>query len=203
MFKPNKSQVALMVSLVAATLGAEQMLYVAEKVAAPLVSAGFAEQNPDIKNDAGELATRATAEGIAAYPVADAGSNTNMIAEGGNATPSKPSFAIAEVEMPASRRAGRSGSAAYPFEHLAVGQSFFVPATAKRPNPAKQLGSTVTSANKRFSEEIEGETRTNRKGNTVPVTRQLRKFEIRHVADGAPWGTDHAGVEGAGIWRTL
>lgn len=199
--KLNKSQVALMVSLVAATLGAEQMLYVAEKVAAPLVSAGFAEQNPDMKNEAGDLATRATAEGIAAYPVADAGSNAEAAAV--SAPLSKPSFAIAEVEMPASRRAGRSGSAAYPFEHLAVGQSFFVPATAKRPNPAKQLGSTVTSANERFSEEIEGETRTNRKGNIVPVTKQVRKFEIRHVADGAAWGAEHAGVEGAGIWRTL
>lgn len=198
--KLNKSQIALMVSLVAATLGAEQMLYVAEKVAAPLVSAGLAEQNPDMKNDAGELATRATADGIAAYPVADAGSQTEAPA----AVPtSKPSFAIAEVEMPASKRAGRSGSASYPFEHLAVGQSFFVPATTKRPNPAKQLGSTVTSANERFSEEVAGETRTNRKGNTVPVTRQLRKFEIRHMVDGAAWGAEHAGVEGAGIWRTL
>jgi hypothetical protein len=49
--------------------------------------------------------------------------------------------------MPPSR-GGRNRSV-YPFDALAVGQSFHVPASEAKPNPAKSLASTVSSANKR------------------------------------------------------
>lgn len=208
-FKANKSQIALMVAIVAATLSNSEspFVYVSEKDAKPLIAAGLVEQNPDFKNEANELATRATAAGIEAYPLPVAGSENvtgDNTAPAGNAplaTTTKPAFAIATVEMPGKRATGRAGTEAYPFEQLEVGASFFVPATEKRKDPAKALGSTVTSANDRYSEEVPGETRTNRKGNIVPVKKALRTFAVRHVADGAAWG--HPGVQGAGIWRTL
>jgi len=40
----------------------------------------------------------------------------------------------------------------YPFAQMKIGQSFFIPATAERPNPAKALASTASSASKRFKD---------------------------------------------------
>lgn len=203
-FKANKSQIALMVSIVAATLSNSEspFVYVSEKDAKPLITAGLVEQNPDFKNEANELATRATAAGIEAFPApATTGDSAATSGDVPLATATKPAFAIVTVEMPSKRATGRASTEAYPFEQLEVGASFFVPATEKRKDPAKALGSTVTSANERYSEEVEGETRVNRKGRTVPVTKAVRTFAVRHVNDGAPWG--HPGVQGAGIWRTL
>jgi hypothetical protein len=43
------------------------------------------------------------------------------------------------------------GRKLYPFDALAVGQSFFVPATAEKPTPHKSLGGSVQAANKRHA----------------------------------------------------
>jgi hypothetical protein len=72
---------------------------------------------------------------------------------------------------------------------MEVGQSFFVDKSAKN------LASTVSSANARFAEEIAGETRVDRKGNTVPKTKQTRSFIVRSVEEN--------GVKGSRIWRKL
>lgn len=201
MAKLNKKQTELMVSLVAATLSDAQCLYVQGADVEALKKAGYAEQNPEMVNADG-VATRATPAGIEAFPVGM--TESGAVAGSGAVATSKPSFAIAEIPMPGHKRTGggRTGSS-YPFDDLAVGQAFFVAATAERPDPARQLGSTVTGANERHSEVIEGETRVNRKGREVPVTRPLRKFEIRALEDGAAFGPEFAGVKGAGIWRTL
>ncbi len=87
----------------------------------------------------------------------------------------------------------------YPFEQLEIGQSFFVPVSEDKPNPAKSLASTVTSANDRHAYEIEGETMVNRKGETVPKKGFNKRFIVRPVEDGAAWG--FAGQAGAAVWR--
>lgn len=87
----------------------------------------------------------------------------------------------------------RASSAVYPFDQLEVGQSFFVPATEAKPEPHVSLASTVASANKRHAVEIEGETRVDRKGNTVAATRQVRKFIVRKDVKDE--------VVGARVWR--
>jgi len=205
----NKTSLALLVSVVAATLSEAGYQFVAEKDATALVKGGFVEQNKEIVSDSGEFATRATQAGIDLANnqanvgnTSDVGMGLNAGAQSGATSPSAI-FAVADgITMPGITRGGRSGGA-YPFEKLELGQSFFVPATAAKPNPAKSMASTVTSANERFSEEIEGETRQNRKGKIVPATRQIREFAIRPVADGAAWGEQYAGVAGAGVWRTL
>ena len=110
----------------------------------------------------------------------------------------KPMFQIqSNVEVPKATK--RTRTSAYPFDQLEIGQSFFVPATAERPDPAKTMGSTVSAANERHSEVVEGQFKVNRKGNEVPVTRPLRQFIVRGIEDGAAWG--HEGVKGAAVWR--
>ena len=78
----------------------------------------------------------------------------------------------------------------YPFDALNVRQSFFVPNTEDKPNAAKSLASTVSSATARYAEVVEGQFKTNKKGEQVPVTRETRKFVVRSVEGGAR------------VWRT-
>lgn len=97
----------------------------------------------------------------------------------------RPTFSLEDdVELPANAARGRK-TEMYPFEQMKPGQSFFVAATADKPEPAKSLASTVSGATKRYAEVVEGETRTNRKGRTVPVTRETRKFVVKAVEGGA------------------
>lgn len=202
----NSKQRKLLERIVKAT-AEHGFLHVDEKEAAPLVAAGLIEVNPSMKDEVDNVAARA----IMAQQSNDnqaganeAAPNTNtegtqaMTAQSPAATPAKTGFTIASVALPAAKRGGRQGET-YPFDQLEIGQSFFVPATADRDNPAKSLASTVTSANERYSEVVAGEFRVNRKGREVPVTKQLRTFSIRSVEDGAPWG--HPGVKGAAIGR--
>lgn len=128
------------------------------------------------------------------------------------------------VELPASRRgAGLHGGAPkkYPFEGMEVGDSFFVAVSEDTPNPLKTLGSTVSSANMRYAEEIPGETRTvervkrgkDRKAVvengekvyetvTLPKYNFTRKFEIRGIEKGKVYGNWTAPADGALIART-
>lgn len=54
------------------------------------------------------------------------------------------------IVPPAGKRGGIKGET-YPFAEMKVGQSFFIPVSADRPTPWKAMGSTVSSANKRFA----------------------------------------------------
>jgi hypothetical protein len=66
-------------------------------------------------------------------------------------------------------KTGTGRASLYPFEAMSVGQSFFVPITAERPNPARSLQSTVSTIN--------------RKGD--------KKYSIRAVEGGARvWRTE-------------
>lgn len=107
-----------------------------------------------------------------------------------------PSAVAANVPVPEGAARRR-----YPFAEMDVNHSFFVPATDDRPDPAKSMQSTVSSAIRKFSvPDPSGETRVNRNGETVPVMNPTRSFICRPVEDGKPWG--FPGIAGAGIWRT-
>lgn len=115
------------------------------------------------------------------------------------ATSTPPSAVAANVPVPEGA-ARRKASARYPFADMDVDHSFFVPATEDRPDPAKSMQSTVSSAVRKFSvPDPSGKTRVNRNGKTVPVMNPTKTFICRSVDDGTPW--NFPGVAGAGIWR--
>ncbi len=151
---------------------------------APFVAEGLVETNDTIKDTAGNIAVRLKIN----QPTEGVSDMTTETA----ATPVASSFAIEDsVPLPAVSGRGRGrGGNTYPFASLAVGQSFFVPNTTERPKAAKSLASTVSSANARYAVVVEGQFKTNRKGEQVPVTRNTRTFVVRAVEGGAR------------IWRT-
>lgn len=118
----------------------------------------------------GRVAVRATDKGISA---AFGGGSGEQPEEHIAAHETRTRFKLEDnVPIPAPRR-GIQAEPRYPFNLLNVGQSFMVPSTPERPNPAKALASTVSSANKR----MQGK----------------KKFIIRPVEEN--------GVKGARIWR--
>lgn len=134
---------------------------------------------------AGEIAAPATPWGGA-----DVGGATTEAEPPAPKAPRKPPSPMPEVSfadavpIPAIARGG-VGRPGYGFDRMAVGSSFFIAQTPDNPNPAKRIASTVSSANERFNSE---------NGYNPP-----RRFTVRRVDDGAPWG--HPGVAGAGVWR--
>lgn len=191
MAKLNKKLAEVLQTVVAA--GAAGVA-IDEATAKKLEVTELVELNPAGADESGLVLTRATQKGI-----------DELKGEGevqAQVAPVRSSVVIAaDVPMPASSGRGGRGGEIYPFASLEVGQSFFVPATEARPNPAKSLASTVSSAGNRYAEVVEGQTRVNRKGEVVPLTRKMREFAVRPVDDGAAWG--FPGVAGAGVWRTL
>lgn len=213
---PGELNVQLLADIVKATQE-NQFVYTSPAHHTAMVAAGLVEVNPQMADDKGQFATRATAAGV--QKVNDANSQNAASGETSPATGpdgAKPSFTVArDVPMPTAKRGGRSGTL-YPFDSLEVGQSFFVAATNDKPNPAKSLASTVSSATARYAEQdgtkevqekdAEGNkvfidaAKTQPKMVTVPKYKATRKFEARSVEDGGPWG--QPGVKGAGVWRT-
>ena len=172
-------------------------MFVPESVYAPLVEAGLVEINPAMVNDAGEIATRATQAGIESLDKGETvGDNaTSETAETGTTQKVKTMFKIEDsIPVPTISGRGRGGNV-YPFDQLEVGQSFFVANDESKPNAAKSLASTVSSATARYAVASEdGATKTNKKGETVPVMVETRKFVVRSV--------EEDGVKGARVWRT-
>lgn len=183
-----KTALALLASIVAA--GANGT-YAAPAALKPLLGHEPVpvEVNEALKNDKGEVAVRATEAGVAMVnaPVSTAPAATGT-----------PKFAIdSDVQMPAASARGRIATT-YPFDDLNVGQSFFVPNDAGKPDAAKSLASTVSSANNRYSEEIPGETTKNRRtGAMQPAKKYLRRFVVRPVDE-----TAQGRGPGARVWRT-
>lgn len=166
-------------AVVAATLDQTKgFAFVGIDEGAELVKEGLAETNAAVPNTpAGQIAARATQKGIDTV-------NASTAPTAPATDAAKPSFVIEDnVAIPAVTGRGRIASV-YPFDKLAVGQSFFV---AK---PAKNLASTVSSANARYAVEVKDAagnvlTRVNRKGATVPQTQQTRTFIVRSVEGGS------------------
>lgn len=205
MAKLTKAQTALLEAIFSAT-NAGGYEFASGKDQKALLDAGLVEANAAITNDQGATATRTTDSGNAFVNELYAnqsnqseGTDVEQITAKPSGVAQRPSFSIVgDVAIPNVTRT-RTANSLYPFDDLEIGQSFFVPASEDKPNPAKSLASTVTSANDRYAHEVEGETEINRKGETVPKKAFDRRFIVRAVEDGAPWG--FAGVAGAGVWR--
>lgn len=128
---------------------ASGIAYVDAHAAAPLVAAGLIEINPNLRDDAGNVAARP-------LPTATLKEPEMTTTSPPSATPaaSASAFAIEDFvpDMTGLRRRGRQAET-YPFAALGVNQSFHVPASAAMPNPAKSLASTVSSAMARYAVE--------------------------------------------------
>lgn len=226
MAKVNKAVKAVAAAAMAASVGpsladivaatkAQSFLYVAEADVAELLASGHIELNHSMVNEAGEIAARATVMGMAEI---DGDSDEGEREGEGDSNASAGGFVLEDnVAIPKSQRGGRRGEI-YPFDKMAVGQSFFVAATAEKPEPAKSLASTVTSATARYAvgtgefHDVKvkvyqineaGERVRDANGKLIVVgetterreiMKETRKFTIRAV--------EEKGVKGARIWRT-
>jgi hypothetical protein len=99
---------------------------------------GWVESNPEIVNDAGDRATRATQTGIDTFPKEE-----KVMSE----------FIVENIAVEKTRRSSGKKSI-YPFDALEVGQSFFVPVSAEKPEPWKSMASTVGTAIRRYAEDV-------------------------------------------------
>lgn len=139
---------------------------------AALAKEGLVETNVEIV-DGDKFAVRATDAGVARH-AAEAGAPA---ASGAVTMPS--SFVTGSGFVPSPSRGGR-GRSLYDFESLGIGGFIFVPATAEKPNPAKSLASTVSSATKR----------------SAP-----KKYGVQSVEAGKVYGEFTAPADGAVIYR--
>ena len=195
------AEIATVIGLAEIVAAGANGLFTSAAVHGPLVEAGLVEINPAMVNEAGEIATRATQAGIespdsGAIVVDNATTEANSeTAATGKNEKAKTMFQIENgVPVPAISGRGR-GCNVYPFKVLEVGQSFFVANSESKPNAAKSLASTVCSATARYAVPAEdGSTKTNKKGEVVPVMVETRKFVVRRV--------EEDGVKGARVWRT-
>lgn len=172
----SKKNLALLGVIVAAmAVEATPYAMLTEAEVAPLAKEGLVETNPDIR-DGDKLAVRATEKGIALHneqpPVVAAAPTT--------AAPVASAFAIIDGAVLPAGRGGRNANV-YPFDAMNVGQSFFVAATDAKPNPAKSLASTVSSASKRLTP---------------------KKFSVKSVESGKAYGAFTATSNGALVQRT-
>lgn len=181
-------------------------LFVDPEQGRELAEKGFVELNETIIDNYGAVATRLTPSGVyevehseekdetmaKAAPV-ETPVGTNVPEAGETVAPAETStetstdgkFAITKGGFEAPKRKTVARTSQYPFEGLEVGDFFFVPGKT-----AAKMASTVTAANKRFSEET-GETESYKfKGEqrTRPVMKALRKFAAADVDGGVNIG---------------
>lgn len=182
--KTTPVNLTILAAIVAATLDTSKgFAYVSHANGLPLVEAGLIEVNPEILDNEGNAQAKATEAGVKL--VKDSEPKTAA---------AKPAFSLETgIPVPPARRGGRGGES-YPFSKMEVGASFFVAASEEMPEPAKTLASTVSSATARFAIPT-GESKTNRKGEPVPVMKETKKFIVRSVEEN--------GIKGARVWRTV
>lgn len=151
---------------------AGNIVYTSAEFHTPFIKSGEVEINPSMTDEHGNIATRAIFK-----------EETTMTETATVAATAKPVFAVESglaipdrVRKTGGARAGRTP--VYPFDGLEVGGSFFVADKSADKPAVKAMASTVAGANARYSEEVEGQTRINRKGAVVPVTKQLRLFKV-------------------------
>lgn len=204
----SKITLAALALAVSGTRSEQGYAFINREAADKLVENGLVEVNADlIEGDT--IAARATDAGLAHPSVATeatdlqtTGTETENAANAAVAA-QVVSGVISGIEMPSVKRSGGGGRRPQPekyeFSKMEEGHSFFVADKEDGTPATKTLASTVSGANERYSEVVEGQTRLNRNKKEVPVRRSLRRFVVRAVPDGAPWG--FPGVSGAGVWR--
>lgn len=192
MAKLTNPQKKLLGEVVEATQSEAGCVFVSLKNNKPLeklLLLEMVEINDTITNEIGDIACRATELGVSQHTgiptpeevVEDTQPNLPMDIEVVEKVEEvveepkkyvKPTFEIETgYEVPKTRRGGR-GRTLYPFDHMEIGESFHVAPTEKRPDPNKNMASTVSSANRRFK--LEGITD--------------RKFVNRRATDDDPKG---------------
>lgn len=205
---PNKTATAVapvitLAAVMAATFVEPHYLFVPLAQASEWEAAGLVEVNRDLIDPAsGAVATRITETGKASLVTDTASTETA-------AATTAPAFAIEVFDGEIAKRS-RAFVEKYPFSQLpapgvtADGKpqrySFFIPATADRPDPWKSLASTVSTAQARYRTEAGVETYTgkDKDGNEVEKTRKKYDYEREFAL---VRGTK-AGVEGVYIART-
>lgn len=193
----SKAQTDKLITVRDATDSDAGFVYMTPKSVKLLVDAGYAECNTSM-TDGDKVAVRITQSGVEWLAAPAPSDAPNQGIEPMNTE--APAFAIDDgVAIPAIKRAG-TGSSTYPFADLAVGQSFFVPATEDMSNPGKSLASTVSSASKRYATQNGVRTINRRDKETgemgtveVPAYNYERKFMVRSVEEN--------GAKGARVWR--
>src|SRR5580692_2366690 len=203
MAKKNKAvdHTSLLNAIVADTKSEQGYSLVNPEHVAALVEAGHIEVNPTIKTADGKIAARATQkllESHAAGPVAVAAAEPVAAV----------SYSLLDgIPLAPTKRGGKK-TEEYPFSKMAVGQSFFVAATAGYPKPWETFASTVSSATRRFSVEATNpdgtvKTKANRKGVQVPELVATKKFTLRQVTAGQTYqGSTFVEVaDGARVFR--
>ncbi len=169
------------------------------------------------------------AEGKALARVTDTGMTylTNAQNPTTSENASKPMFGIMKgVVIPPSQRGNRKGAGAptqYPFADMEIGDSFFVPDSAKKGNAAKHLGSTVSQQNMHYRKEVPGKTETKtvtkrgpgnkavklpdgtneKEQKTVPVYEATRRYVLRAVKAGFQLANGPAPENGALVAREM
>ena len=170
--------------------------YIKPKDSKKIIEQGLIEAHPTMVDELGNNACRLTDAGKE-YMHSLNGTSGEIPATK-KEKPVSQTFVIMTKPIPVIKRsAGAGRPSKYPFDALEVGQMFFVPCTEKQPDPSKSLGSVVTSANRRYATES-GETKLNRKGESVPKLVYGRKFVVRPDSI-----SDENGdlVHGAGVYR--
>ena len=128
-------------------------LYANADEIAPLVAAELVETNPAMLDESGNVAARATAKGIEAVNKTATNTDTNAAASAAvtEAQARASAFEIDDYVPNLTIKRGGRGGEIYPFDSLEVNKSFHVPATPDKPDPAKSLASTVSSAAARYA----------------------------------------------------
>lgn len=194
----TKKDMALLGVIIAAMANADAPYHMAtEKEVAGLAKENFVETNAEIR-DGDKIAVRATDAGQAAFAASQPAAGGNS--EGNATMTTNSNFVTGTGFVPSQARGGR-GRSVYDFDGLEVGGFIFVPVSEDKPNPAKSLASTVSSATQRYAEPT-GETKKNKKGEDVPVLRETRKFNVQSVKSGVVYGNFTAPADGAVIYRS-
>lgn len=228
--KLTAANLALLAVVVAATVNGGDTPYHMDTLAnlQPLIDNEAVEVNSEIA-DGDKVAARATEKGIALSPPKTEG-NTETVTDTATttaaATTAAPKFEIIS-NAGAQFSAGRTRKAAtmYDFDAMNVGDIIFVPNSDDKPDAAKSLASTISSANKRFSTDT-GRTEevtvkvyqtdadgkrvkgadgklisTGTKVETRPVLEPGKTFAVKPVEGGKAYGAWTAPASGAVILR--
>ena len=216
--KLTKSQLNLLSAIASATKLGENFFIEKNDDTKALHDGKFIEVNTQITDDNGNVAARATAEGIE-YSVKNAPKGNKPVA----ATPSQFALISGAVPPPTKRGGGSGAPAKYPFDQMDVNISFFVAdGEVTSGDAVKSLQSSVASVNAentRGTGEMETVTRTKRgegnkavldaAGNKVKETIQrekrepVKKWTVRPVKSGVEYGGWKAPANGALVTRVM
>lgn len=197
-----------------------------------LLDNDMVEVNNEI-TDGDKVAVRATEKGQAEAPAPANNEGTNNTVTDTNTATTDTATAAAPAKFGIISNAGavfaagrtRKAATMYDFDAMNVGDIIFVPNSEDKPDAAKSLASTISSANKRFSTDT-GETEqvevkvyqtgedgkrvkgedgklvvTGTKTETRPVLKPGKTFAVKPVEGGKTYGSWTAPASGAVILR--